>query len=54
MHVQLRSANKYLRMSSIKEWVFVAPEDKVPVLVDFLELKLAHLPCVLTRKVCPS
>lgn len=48
---QLRSANKFLRMDSIKEWILIAPEAKVPTLVHYLEDKLPHLPCVLVSKV---
>ena len=49
--LQLRSANKFLRMASIKEWILIAPEAKVPTLVHYLEDKLPHLPCVLASKV---
>jgi hypothetical protein len=48
---QLRSANKFLRMASIKEWILIAPEAKVSTLVHYLEDKLPHLPCVLVSKV---
>lgn len=51
---QLRSANKFLRMDSIREWILIAPEAKVPTLVHYLEDKLAHLPCVLVSKVGPQ
>lgn len=51
LHNQLRSANKFLRMDSIREWILIAPEAKVPMLVHYLENKLAHLPCVLVSKM---
>lgn len=49
--VQLRSANQFLNMDSIKEWIFVTPQEKVPRLINFLEQELVALPCVLARKV---
>ena len=39
-------------MDSIKEWVLIAPEEKVPTLVRFLEDEIGPaLPCVLAKKV---
>lgn len=49
--MQLRSANQFLNMDSVKEWIFVTPRDKVPRLINFLEEELVALPCVLARKV---
>ena len=51
VRAQLRSANKFLRMASIKEWILIAPEAKVPTLVHYLEDKLPQLPCILASKV---
>lgn len=48
---QLRSANQFLNMDSIKEWIFVTPKEKVPRMVNFLEEELVALPCVLARKM---
>ena len=52
--LQLRSANKYLDMSSIKEWLFIAPEHQIAKLIDFLEIQIGLLPCVPAAKVISS
>lgn len=51
MGVQLRSANKYLHMDTIHEWLLITPASQVEKLADFLEDVLELLPCVLPSKV---
>jgi len=48
--LQLRSANKYFDMSTVKEWLFIAPEHQIAKLIDFLEVQIGLLPCVPAAK----
>ena len=52
--LQLRSANNHLDMSSVKEWLFIAPEHQIARLIDFLEVQIGLLPCVPAAKARPS
>jgi hypothetical protein len=48
---QLRSANKFLNMDSFREWVFITPEEHIPLLVHFLEREVVRLPCLQPKKM---
>ena len=37
-------------MSTVKEWLFIAPEHQIAKLVDFLEVQIGLLPCVPATK----
>ena len=41
-------------MSSVKEWLFIAPEHQIAKLVDFLEVQIGLLPCVPAAKARPA
>jgi hypothetical protein len=51
LSLQLRSANKFLNMDSFREWVFITPEEHIPLLVHFLEREVVRLPCLQPKKV---
>ena len=42
--LQLLSANKFLDMSTITEWLFVVPEYQLQRLVSFLEVQVTFQP----------
>lgn len=49
--MQLRSADAFVDMTTIRRWLFVAPRAHVAGLVAFLEGALQELPCVFAHKV---
>ncbi len=48
---QLRSANTFVNMDTMQEWIFVAPREHMGTLVAFLEGALETLPCIPATKV---
>lgn len=38
-------------MDSFREWVFITPEEHIPLLVHFLEREVVRLPCLQPKKV---
>ncbi len=49
--LQIRSANRFVNMDSIEEWIVITPAAMMGVMAKFLQDHLSTMPCINAAKV---